>query len=65
MTWRKQVEEHIEQLGLKKKNATDRTKWRNGVYELSGNTKKMQSPSFTEIKPDLKSQMCLHWIPGH
>ena len=35
MTWRRQVEEHADQIGLKKEDSTDRTKWNNGVYELS------------------------------
>ena len=34
MTWRRQVEEHINQIGLKSEDAIDRVKWRNGVYEL-------------------------------
>ena len=39
MTWQKQVEEHINQIRLKKRNAIDRVKWRNGVYELSRSTR--------------------------
>ena len=39
MTWKRQVEEHTNQIGLKKEDATDRLKWRNGVYELSRNTR--------------------------
>ena len=35
MTWKRQVEEHINQIGLKKEDAIDRVKWRNDVYELS------------------------------
>ena len=35
MTWKKQVEKHINQIGLKRENAIDRVKWRTGVYELS------------------------------
>ena len=35
MTWKRQVEEHINQIGLKNKDAIDRTKWHDGVYELS------------------------------
>ena len=38
MTWKKQVEEHTHQTGLKRKDAFDRMKWRNGVYELSKGT---------------------------
>ena len=36
MTWRRQVEEPIEQIGLEKEDATNRTK-PNVVYELSRN----------------------------
>ena len=32
MKWRKQVEEHIEQLGIKREDAIDRAKWRGAVY---------------------------------
>ena len=35
VTWRRQEEEQIEQIGFKKQDAIDRTKWRNRVYELS------------------------------
>ena len=35
MTWKRQVEERINQIGLKREDAIDRVKWRNGVYELS------------------------------
>ena len=38
MTWKRQVEEHINQIGLKRKDAIDRVKWRDGVYELSRST---------------------------
>ena len=37
MMWKKQVEEHTNQIGLKKGDAIDRAKWRDGVYELSRN----------------------------
>ena len=39
MMWKRQVEEHIEQIGLKRNDAIDRVKWRNGVYELSRSTR--------------------------
>ena len=39
MTWKKQVQEHINQIGLKKEHAIDRVKWHNGVYELSRSMK--------------------------
>ena len=37
MTWKRQVEEHIDQIELKKEDAIDRTKWRDGVYKFSRN----------------------------
>ena len=37
MTRKRQVEEHIDQIGLKRKDAVDRTKWRDGVGKLSRN----------------------------
>ena len=37
MTWKKQVEEHIDQIGLKKEDGINRTKWRDGVHKLSRN----------------------------
>ena len=39
ITWKRQVEEHIDQIGLKKKDAIDRTKWRDGIYKLLRNMK--------------------------
>ena len=36
MTWRRQVKEHIDQIGRKKEDATNRTKLQNIVYKLSG-----------------------------
>ena len=37
MTWERQVEEHTDQIGLKKEDAIDRTKWCDGVHKLSRN----------------------------
>ena len=34
MMWKRQVEKHIDKIGLKKEDATDRTKWGNSVYKL-------------------------------
>ena len=31
MTWKRQVEEHINYIGLKREYAIDRVKWHNGV----------------------------------
>ena len=39
MTRKRQVEKHINQIVLKRKDAIDRMKWRNGVYELSRSMK--------------------------
>ena len=39
MTWKRQVEEYNNQIGLKRKNDIDRVKWRSAVYELSGSTR--------------------------
>ena len=39
------VEEHINQIGLKRKDATDRVKWHNGVNELSRITRSIQPPA--------------------
>ena len=35
MMWKRQVEEHTEQIGLKRGDATDRMMWRSGVDGLS------------------------------
>ena len=39
MTWKRQVEKHINQIGLKRKDAIDRVKWRNGVNKLLRSTR--------------------------
>ena len=31
------MEEHTDQIGLKKEDANDRTKWSDGICKLSGN----------------------------
>ena len=33
------VQEHTNQIGLKREDAIDRAKWHNGVYELSRSTR--------------------------
>ena len=35
MTWKRQVEKHIDKIGKKKEDPTDRIQWCNGVYKLS------------------------------
>ena len=37
MTWKRQVEDLTNQIGLKKENAIGRTKWLDGVYKLLRN----------------------------
>ena len=39
MTWKRQMGKHINYIGLKRKDAIDRVKWRNGVYKLSRSTR--------------------------
>ena len=38
MTWKKQMEEHINQIGLKREDAIDKVRWRKGFYELLRST---------------------------
>ena len=52
MTWEKQVKEHIDQIGLKKEDAIDRTKWRDSIYKLSRNMRGIRPPALTQTKPD-------------
>ena len=37
MIWKRQVEAHTDQIGLKKEDVIDGMKWRDGMYELSRN----------------------------
>ena len=39
MTWKRQVEKHIKQIGLKREDAIDRVKWRKGVCKLLRSTR--------------------------
>ena len=39
VTWKRQVEKHINQIGQKREDAIDRVKCRNGVHELSRSTR--------------------------
>ena len=39
MTWKRQVEEHTNQIELKREDAIDRVKWPNGVFEWSRSTR--------------------------
>ena len=46
MTWKRQVK-YTNHIGLKREDAIDRVKWRNGVYELSRTTRRIQPPALT------------------
>ena len=35
ITWKRHVEEHINQIRLNREDTIDRVKWRNNVYKLS------------------------------
>ena len=59
MTWKRQVEEHINQIGLEREDAIDRVKWRNGVYELPRTTRRIRSSALTPIKLHLKNWISL------
>ena len=39
MMWKRQEEEHTNQIGLKREDAIDRVKWCDGVYKLLRNTR--------------------------
>ena len=39
ITWKRQVEKHINQIGLKREDAIDRVKWSNDVYKLLKSTR--------------------------
>ena len=59
MTWKRQVEGRTNQIGLKREDAIDRVKWRNGVYKLSRSTRGIQPPALTQTKPDFKNLISL------
>ena len=48
------MEKHNDKIGLKKEDATDRTKWRNGVNELSRNVRLIRPSLLPETKSNLK-----------
>ena len=45
------MEEHVDKIGLKKEDATDRTKWRCGIYELSRSLNQEVNPT-TSVNGD-------------
>ena len=52
MAWRKQVEESVTEVGLKIKEAADRTRWREGVRTIAERMKSIRPLSGTRKKPD-------------
>ena len=58
MTLKRQVEEHTNQIGLKREDAIDRAKWRNGVYKhLRNNPATCVNADKTGLKK-LLSSLC-------
>ena len=51
------VVKQVEEIGLKKEDAIDRSKWRSAVNKLSRIMKRIGSPLSTQVKQNLK-----HWI---
>ena len=62
MTWKRQVKEDTNKIGLKMENPIDRAKWRNGVYELSRITRRIRPPALTQTTPDLKKWIFLSYL---
>ena len=52
MTWRKQVEESVREVGLKIEEAADRTRWREGVRAIAEGMRCIRSSSVTRKEPD-------------
>ena len=48
MTGKRQVEEHIDQITLKKENAIEGTKRRDGVYKLLKSMRSIRQPALTQ-----------------
>ena len=51
MTWRRQVEESVEKVGLKIEEAADRTRWRKGVRAIAEGIRCIRPPSGTRKDP--------------
>ena len=62
LTWKKQVEEHTIQIGLKKEDAIVRAKLRDGVYELSRNMRWIRPLALTQTKPDLETRSLIYAV---
>ena len=54
MTWRRQVEESVKKIGLKIKEAADRTRWREDVRAIAEGMKCIRPPFGDEEKNGLK-----------
>jgi len=48
--WKKQVEKEMQKAGLKREDAHDRTKWKEGVQTIT--MRNIRPPSLTGTKPD-------------
>lgn len=53
-TWKKQVEEESKRVGLKKEDAFNRVRWRDGVRAIAVRMRLIRPTPFTGTKPDLK-----------
>ena len=51
-TWKKQVEEDIKKIKLKKEDARNRGRWRDGVEKIARGVRCIRPPSLTGTKPD-------------
>ena len=47
------MEEHINQIGLKREDAINRVRWRNDVYGLSRSMRGIRPPALTQTQLDL------------
>ena len=52
MTWRRQVEESVENVGLKIEEVADRTRWRKGVKDIAKGIRCIRSPLVPRKEPD-------------
>ena len=51
-TWKKQVEEDIKKIKLKKEDAPNRGQWRDGVEKIARGMRCIRPPPLTGTKPD-------------
>ena len=52
MTWRRQVEESVEKVGLKIEDVADRTRWKEGVRAIAERMRCIRPRSLTRKEPD-------------